>query len=93
MAVGPLGRGVGASTTSNLNLDIYAFSKTVGLFGGGALEGAAILPRDSLNAEFYGQQVTPQDIVLFGKVSNPKAEALRKALAGKSSVPVNAPAQ
>lgn len=80
VAVGVIGGGIETSTTSNFGLDVYAFSTAVGLFGGGALEGALIVPRDSLNQEFYGQEVTPSDIILHGKVANPKADDLRRAL-------------
>ena len=80
IAVGPIGKGVEASTTTNLGLDIYAFSKTMGLFGGGALEGAAIIKRETWNAEYYGGQPTPRDIVIGRKVANPKADKLRAAL-------------
>jgi lipid-binding SYLF domain-containing protein len=80
VAVGPIGKGVEASTTINLKLDVYAFSKSKGLFGGGALEGAAILKRKEWNKEYYGKEATPRDIVLGRKVSNPKADALRAAL-------------
>ncbi|MEE8226072.1 MAG: lipid-binding SYLF domain-containing protein, partial [Kiloniellales bacterium] len=55
IAVGPLGKGVEASTTTNLSDDIYAFSRSVGLFGGGALEGAAILNRKSWNEIYYAE--------------------------------------
>jgi lipid-binding SYLF domain-containing protein len=80
VAVGPIGKGVEASTTTNLGLDVYAFSKSQGLFGGGALEGAAILKREAWNGEYYGGQPTPRDIVIGRKVANPKADQLRAAL-------------
>jgi lipid-binding SYLF domain-containing protein len=80
VAVGPIGKGVEASTTINLELDVYAFSKTQGLFGGGALEGAAILKREGWNSEFYGGKPTPRDIVIDRKVTNRKADQLRAAL-------------
>ena len=80
VAVGPFGKGVEASTTTNLNLDVYAFSKTAGLFGGGALEGAAIVARDKLNQAYYGPGYTPQDIVLHRKAHNPAADPLRRSL-------------
>lgn len=80
VAVGPFGKGVEASTTTNLNVDVYAFSKTAGLFGGGALEGAAIVARDKLNQAYYGPGYTPQDIVLHRKVHNPAADPLRRSL-------------
>jgi lipid-binding SYLF domain-containing protein len=35
IAVGPIGKGVEASTTLNFNSDVYQFAKTEGLFGGG----------------------------------------------------------
>ena len=80
IAVGPIGKGVEASTTINLELDVYAFSKSQGLFGGGALEGAAILKREGWNSEYYGGQPTPRDIVIDRKVANSKADRLRAAL-------------
>ncbi len=81
VAIGPIGKGVEASTTTNLNLDIYAFSKAAGAFGGGAFEGAAILDRESWNQEYYGTTVTPREIVLDRKVFNTGADGLRGALA------------
>jgi lipid-binding SYLF domain-containing protein len=80
VAIGPIGKGYEASTTTNLNLDIYAFSKVAGAFGGGALEGAAVLARESLNTEYYGTKVTPRDIVIDRKVFNPSADRLRGVL-------------
>lgn len=80
VAVGPLGSGIEASTTTNLSADIYAFSRTAGLFGGGALEGAKISSRQDLNDEYYGAVATPADIVIERKFFNRGADALRKAL-------------
>lgn len=80
VAMGPLGAGVEASTTTNLNADIYAFSRAVGLFGGGALEGAKIFPREKWNAAYYGAPATPREIVIERKFFNPHADALRAAL-------------
>src|SRR3546814_10610318 len=58
VTVGPIGRGVEASRSTDLTSDIYAFSKSVGLFGGGALEGAKIFTRTSLNESYYGTAAT-----------------------------------
>lgn len=80
VAVGPIGKGIEASTTVALGLDLYAFSKTVGLYGGGAFEGAAILKRDALNTEYYGASKRPRQIVIDRSVSNPQADKLRGAL-------------
>ena len=49
VAIGPLGMGLEASTTTNLGADIYAFSKSVGFFGGAAFEGAKLISRTSWN--------------------------------------------
>jgi SH3 domain-containing YSC84-like protein 1 len=80
IAVGPIGKGVEASTTTNFSSDIYQFAKTEGLFGGGALKGALVYKRDDWNRGFYGRAVTPQRIVLDNEVSNPGAESLRQVL-------------
>ncbi len=80
IAVGPLGRGVEVSTTTNLDKDIYAYSRVVGLFGGGSLEGAKIMTRQDLNDAYYGAVATARDIVIERKFFNREADALRKAL-------------
>jgi lipid-binding SYLF domain-containing protein len=47
---------------------IYTYSRSQGLFAGISLEGIVIGARDEINTEYYGQPVTPEDI-LSGKVS------------------------
>ena len=83
VAIGPIGKGVEASTTTNLSMDIYAFSKVAGAFGGAAFEGAVIADRESWNQEYYGIKVTPRDIVLDRKVFNAAADGLRNVLTAK----------
>lgn len=80
ISVGPIGRGVEASRTTDLTSDIYAFSKSVGLFGGGALEGAKIFERESLNTGYYGSGATARSIVIDRKFSNAQADKLRETL-------------
>lgn len=80
VAVGPIGAGLEASTTTNLADDIYAFAKSVGLFGGGALEGAKIFSRGSLNDEYYNAYAPTRDILINRKFFNPQADQLRSAL-------------
>ena len=80
IAVGPLGRGVEVSTTTNLDKDIYAYSRVVGLFGGGSLEGAKIITRQDINDAYYGAVAPARDIVIERKFFNRGADALRKAL-------------
>lgn len=80
VTVGPLGRGVEASRTTDFTSDIYAFSKSVGLFGGGALEGAKIFTRKSLNENYYAAGATPKAIVIDRQFTNLQADGLRKLL-------------
>ena len=80
ISVGPLGRGVEASRSTDFSSDIYAFSKSVGLFGGGALEGAKIFERESLNTQYYGSGARARAIVIERKFSNAHADPLRQTL-------------
>lgn len=79
-AVGPFGLGVEVSTTTNLDADIYAFARTVGLFGGGSLEGAKLFSRDSWNEAYYGASASPRAVVIERAFFNPQAEKLRSAV-------------
>lgn len=92
VAVGPIGAGLEASTTTNFNQDIYAFSKSVGLFGGGALEGAKIFERTEWNEAYYGKGATPKTIVFERRFSNPDADRLRASLLGSAPASETAPA-
>ncbi len=80
IAVGPLGAGIEAGTTSNFDADVYAFSHAVGLFGGGSLEGSAILTDEEDNQTYYGNAAPPEAILLERRFNNPQSEPLRKLL-------------
>jgi lipid-binding SYLF domain-containing protein len=80
IAVGPFGAGLEASTTTNLDADIYAVSKSVGLFGGGSLEGAKLISREAWNAEYYGAAAPARAVVIERSFFNPQAEKLRNAV-------------
>ena len=80
VAAGPIGKGVGANTTTNLEDDVYTFAKTAGLFGGVSFNGAGILRKNDWNAAYYGPGVLPQQIVIDRKVSNPNTADLVNAL-------------
>jgi SH3 domain-containing YSC84-like protein 1 len=81
VAAGPVGKGLAASTTTNLSADAYSFAKTQGLYAGVSLEGAGILKRDAWNEEYYGSGATPDSIVVGGRSRNQNADILRSALA------------
>ncbi len=80
VAIGPIGKGLEASTTTNLSADVYAFSTAVGAFAGGALEGAAFIDRQSYNDQYYNAYAPARAIVIDRKFYNGHADPLRAAL-------------
>ena len=64
IAVGELGKGVNAATGMGLKSDMYAFARSEGLFVGVSLEGAVIAPRETWNQQLYGQDATPESILV-----------------------------
>ena len=82
-AIGVVGIGMEASTTSNLDADILVFaSPKIGTYVGFSLEGAVIARRQDLNKGYYGQSISSKAINL-GDQKNPQAEQLRKLLETK----------
>jgi len=75
IAAGPVGGGA-AAETANLSADILSFSRSKGLFGGLSLEGAVVKVRGGLNSAFYGKKVSPSQILIGGRASNPLAKGL-----------------
>jgi len=83
LIIGTVGAGVEASTTTNVGADVIVFTQGIGAFAGGSLEAAALIKRNDLNQAFYGQALSPTDIVLGGHGQNPTADKLRAALDGQ----------
>jgi lipid-binding SYLF domain-containing protein len=63
IALGRIGAGVGAGTTTHFGEDVYAFAKSKGLFGGVALDGTGVVPKNDWNEAYYGRPVSPAEIV------------------------------
>jgi lipid-binding SYLF domain-containing protein len=77
-AAGPVGRTIGADVMPVAA--IYTYSRSQGLFAGISLEGTVIAARNDANKEYYGREVTPEEI-LNGRVKPPAgAAALQSAL-------------
>ncbi|EGZ12267.1 hypothetical protein PHYSODRAFT_517261 [Phytophthora sojae] len=74
VAVGPYGRDAvaqAAASRGGFNAN-YSYSHSRGLFAGISLHGAVITARTEMNSNFYGQKLTPEEI-LSGAVPHPRA--------------------
>lgn len=76
IAAGPIGAGAKAQTA-----DIFAFSRTKGIYGGINIEGAVIKTRSSWNNAYYDEVTSPRKILIEGSATNPHADDLRNAVA------------
>lgn len=64
LAIGEIGEGVNAATGLGEKADMYAFARSEGLFVGVSLEGSVLAPRETWDQEVYGQDATPQSILI-----------------------------
>lgn len=81
VAIGPIGKGLEASTTGNFDEDVYVFSEAVGLFGGGSVEGAGLIEKNAYNYAYYDSgQATPYAVAIDRRYSNAQADRLRSLL-------------
>ena len=85
VAVASFGAGISGATTAALRADIVAFAQARGLFAGIALDGSMISQRSEWNQAYYGQSLSPQQIVLNRQGSNQGADPLREVLAQLAS--------
>ncbi len=75
IGVGPEGIGAKAEI-----FDIFSFSRIKGLFAGLSIEGGGVIVNRTDNQTYYGQPVSPQDILLRRTVKNKQADDLIKTL-------------
>ena len=92
VAAGPLGREVQAGTDSELQAEIYSYSRSRGLFVGASLDGSMIEVDDRANGDYYGRPGVTTDEVVGGINVNVPAEAAKlKAELTQVSASVDAP--
>ena len=70
VAAGPVGRTAHASTDAQLQSEILSWSRAQGLFAGIDVSGGVLKPDTDDNAELYGKNVSPEEVVA-GKVQAP----------------------
>lgn len=83
IAAGPIGGGAKVATA-----DVLAFSRSQGVYGGVSFEGGILKVKDDWNEAYFGEDVTPRQIIRHSAASNPaSAELIRAAaaLAAKDS--------
>ena len=76
LAAGPVGGGAAAGTA-----DVLSYARSKGAFAGVSLAGAVVKTKDKFNEAYYGQAVSPTDILIRKTVSNPQADELRQSIA------------
>ena len=80
IAAGPVGKGTQVATA-----DVIIFSRGKGAFGGLTVEGGTISANNKLNYAYYGNKVSPLDILITGKAGNIQAADLRSKLTSLTS--------
>src|SRR6185369_15978527 len=60
-AAGPVGRHAAADVMPVAA--VYTYSRSQGLFAGASLNGDVIVTRDGANKDYYGREVTPEQIL------------------------------
>lgn len=79
-AVGPVGKNLGASSTTNMDADIFSFAKNAGLFIGASVEGSILDAKEDWISSYYGKTVSVNNIVLTHAIDNSQSNDLKSAL-------------
>ena len=77
VAAGPVGRS--GEAAAGINSEVYSYSRARGLFAGIALDGTALVFDRKANRNFYGHDVTTDDI--FGGTITNNSESARRFIA------------
>ncbi len=70
IAAGPVGRHAELGVDILLQGDMYSYSRSKGLFGGVSLKGTIIKQNVGYNEAHYNAKLTPEEIMIDGKVKN-----------------------
>jgi lipid-binding SYLF domain-containing protein len=70
VTAGPVGRHAEMGVDILLQGDMYSYSRSKGIFGGVSLKGTIIKQNVSYNEAHYNAKLTPEEIMIDGKVKN-----------------------
>ncbi len=70
----------GTGVTTSPKADLASISRSEGMLVGASLGGAKIQVDEDANQKFYGKAVSPREILVDGRVSNPQSAALRQTV-------------
>ena len=71
VAAGPVGRSATAATDAQMTAKVLSYSRSKGLFGGVALNGAVLRPSGDDNEALYGKKVSARQLLLEGTIAPP----------------------
>jgi len=77
----------GLSEAEMLKTDVFEVAEAGGAFIGFSVEGYVISARDKHNRAYYGETVTPRQILIERRFSRPEAEVLIHAVSVGSAIP------
>jgi lipid-binding SYLF domain-containing protein len=79
-AAGPVGRNSSASTDYKLEAEVYSYSKSRGLFAGVSIHGSNLGIDKKANANYYGSDMSSQDIFETAKSNTDAVKLLKETL-------------
>ncbi len=77
VAAGPLGRHAEASTTAQLNAEVYSYARSQGLFIGASLEGSTLRTDITADHEFYNSNSLNESDILKNDIKNVPPDAVK----------------
>jgi len=77
ISAGPVGRHAEAAADILMQGEIYSYSRSKGVFAGVSLKGTVITADTDANWDYYNRPLSPQDILIYGKVQKNPVSATR----------------
>jgi lipid-binding SYLF domain-containing protein len=79
-AAGPVGRSTSANTDYKMEAEVYSYSRSRGLFAGISINGSNLGIDKKANSNFYGSEISSQDIFESGKSNADVVNDLKETL-------------
>jgi lipid-binding SYLF domain-containing protein len=79
-AAGPVGRSTSANTDYKLEAEVYSYSRSRGLFAGISINGSNLGIDKNANADYYGSDISSQDIFSSAKSNTDAVKELKETL-------------